>query len=64
MLCLRKFLLAKKFMDRREVEVSRFYFENFLSHSAEKYCRRTLQGVTDFGSRKILCLGRLCHNFL
>ena len=42
MLCFRKFLVAKKFMDKREGEVSRFSFENFLSHSAEKFRRATL----------------------
>ena len=36
MLSFRKFLVAKKLMDKREGEVSRFSFENFLSHSAEK----------------------------
>ena len=36
MLCFRKVLVAKKFMDGREGEVSRFSFESFLSHSAEK----------------------------
>ena len=29
-------------MDKREGEVSRFSFENFLSHSAEKIRRGTL----------------------
>ena len=37
MLCFRKFLIAKKFMDKREGEVSRFSFEIFLSHSSEKF---------------------------
>ena len=63
-LCSRKFLVAKKFMDKREGEVSRFCFENYLSHSAEKNRRGTFQGVTDFGYRKILCLGGLSHDFL
>ena len=36
MLCIRKFAVAKKFMDKREGEVSRFSFEKFLSHSAGK----------------------------
>ena len=38
MLCLRKDLVAKKCMDKREGEVSRFSFESILSHSAE-ICR-------------------------
>ncbi len=62
-LCFGKFLVAKKFMDKREGEVSGFSIESFLSHSAEKICRGTLQGVTDFGYRKVLCLGGLCHDF-
>ena len=41
MMCFRKFLVAKKFMDKREGGVSRFFFENVLSHSAEKCCRGT-----------------------
>ena len=41
-LCFRKFLLAKMFMDKREGEVSRFSVEIFLSHSAEKVRRATL----------------------
>ena len=42
MLSIGEFLVAKKFMDRREGEVSRISFEIFLSHSAEKICRGTL----------------------
>ena len=37
MLCFRKLLVTKKFMDKRDGEVSRFP-SIFLSHSAEK-CR-------------------------
>ena len=50
-LCFRKFPVAKKFMDRREGEVSRSSLEDFLSHSAEKIRRGTLQVVTGFGYR-------------
>ena len=39
MLCFRKVMLAKKFLDKREVEISRFSVENILSHSAEKFRR-------------------------
>ena len=42
MLCFRKNPLAKKFMNKREGELSRFSFETFLSHSAEKTRRGTL----------------------
>ena len=40
-LCFRKFPVEKKFMDKRG-EVSRFSFEIFLSHSAEKFRWGTL----------------------
>ena len=42
MLSFRKFLVAKKFRDKREREVSRLTVENFLSHSAKKLRRATL----------------------
>ena len=62
MLCSTKFPVAKKFMDKREGEVSRYSFEKFLSNSAEKNCRGTLYSVINFGYRKILCFGGLCHD--
>ena len=40
--CFRKSLLAKKFVDKRAVGVSRFSVENFLSHISEKIRRGTL----------------------
>ena len=55
MLCFKKFLLTKKFMDERVWGVSRFSVENFLSHSNEKSRRATLKGVANFGYRKHLC---------
>ena len=64
MLCFRKFPVAKKFMDKRgEGGVSRFSVENFLSHSAEKFRRRTLYCFTNFGYRKMLRINRknICH---
>ena len=63
MLCFRKFPVAKKFMDRREGKKSRSSLEDFLSHSAEKIRRGTLQVVTGFGYRYLLCLRELCHDF-
>ena len=36
LLCFRKTLVAKKFMDEREGEVSKFFVDFFPSHSAEK----------------------------
>ena len=41
MLCFRKFLDAKKFENKKLGVVSKFYVESFLSHSAEKFRRRT-----------------------
>ena len=41
MLCFRKFLVAKKFEDKKLGLVSKFYVESFLSHSGEKFRRRT-----------------------
>ena len=52
MLRFRKFPVTKKFMDKREEEVSIFSFESFSSHRAEKIRRGTLQGVTDSGIGK------------
>ena len=52
-------------MDKRGVGgVSRFSVKNFLSHSAEKFRRRTIQCATDFGYRKILCFKKFCHDFV
>ena len=59
MLCSRKILVAKKFMDKNEGEVSRFSFKKFLSHGDENFLSGTLYGVTDFRYRKSLCLRRL-----
>ena len=63
MLCFRKVLVAKNFMDKREGEVSRCSFEKFLSNSAEKIRRGTLYSVINFGYRKNLCFRGLCHDF-
>ena len=43
--------------------MSRISVEILLSHSADKLRRATLQGVTIFGYRKILCFRGLCHDF-
>ena len=58
-LCFSKFLVAEKFMDKKEVEVSRFSYENFLSHSAgkirsEPFCAvfQTISGSKNFGIRR------------
>ena len=42
-------------------EVSRFLFKNFLSHSAAKFRKGTLQCVNSFGYRMILRFRDLCH---
>ena len=41
MLCFRKFLVAKKFLDKKKGEVSRFSFEYSLARSAETFRRGT-----------------------
>ena len=64
LLCFTKFLVSKKFMDKRGGRVSRFSLKSFLSDSAEKLRRGTLQCVTSFGYRKILCFRELCHDFV
>ena len=42
MLCFRNFLVAKKFLDKREGWYQVSPFENFLSHIAETFRRGTL----------------------
>ena len=46
LLCFTKFLVSKKFMDKRAGGVSRFSVENFLSHSAEKFRRGESKSVS------------------
>ena len=46
--CFTKFLVSKKFMDKRGGGVSRFSIKTFLSHSAEKFRRGTLLCFTKF----------------
>ena len=63
LLCFTKFLVPKKFMDKRG-GVSQFSVNIFLSHSAEKFRRGTPQCVTNFGYWTILCFWELCHDFV
>ena len=60
MLCFRKLLVAKKFMDRKG-GVSQFSVEIILSHSAEKIRRGTLQSFIRFGNRINFCLRGWSH---
>ena len=62
-MCFKKLLVAKKFMDKREGEVSRFSVEIFSSHSAEKICWGTFYGVINSGYGMFLCFLGLCHDF-
>ena len=75
MMCFRKILVAKKFMDRTGggVGLLRFSLENFLYHSSEKIRRGILQCFINFGYRKKLGISRggvsrvsvknfLCHS--
>ena len=50
-------LVAEKVYELEGVVVSRFSVENFLSQSAEKFRRGTLQWFTIFGYRKSLDQG-------
>ena len=59
MLSFRKITVAKKFMDKRCGEVSRFSVESFSSDSAEKFRRGPLSGVTNLGYRKKFMLQRV-----
>ena len=62
MLCFRKFLAAKKFMDKKG-GVSKFSVENFLYQSAENFRRGNLQSFSNLEYRKNLRFRRLCHDF-
>ena len=42
MLCFRKLLVAKKFMDRKGEDCQKFSVESFLTESSEKFRRGTL----------------------
>ena len=52
MLCFSKLPVAKKFMDKRAGEESRFSVENFLSQSAENFRGGTLLCIIMFGYQK------------
>ena len=60
----RNLLVARRFMDKREGEYQDFPLKFFLSHSADKTRKGTIQGVTDSGYRNIFCFRGLCHVFL
>ena len=56
MLCFRKYLVAKKFMDKkRGGGISHFSVENFFFHSAEKLRSGTLKPFIHFGYRIKIC---------
>ena len=63
MQCFRKFLVAKKLMDKKG-GVSKLCIENFLSHSAKKLRRGTLLSFINFGFRQNFCFKGLRHVFL
>ena len=62
-LCFRKSLVAKIFMDKKGGK-SRVSVDNFLSDSAENFRSGTLYCVINFGYRKFLCFRGLCNDFL
>ena len=57
----RRILVFKIFMHKRRV--SQFSVRIFLSHNAEKVCRRILQCFTFFECRKVSCIGGVWHDF-
>ena len=61
--CFGKFLVAKKFMDKKGRGILGFSVARFLFHSAEKCRRATLQGVTNFGESKIFMLHRVMSRY-
>ena len=65
-LCFIKFLLPKKFMDKKGGVrgLSKFPVENFLSQNAGKFRKGTLQSFNKFGYRKTIPFRGLCHDFL
>ena len=42
----------------------KIFRRRFLVSHAGIFCRANFYGVTNFGSRKVLCFRGLCHNFL
>ena len=60
----RKLLVEERLLDKREGEVSRFFFRKILSHRADKSRRGTIKCVTDFGYRKILGFSGFCHDIV
>ena len=59
----RKFLKAKKFMDKREGRSLKSFLRNFSSHSAEKLCRGNLEGVSVLEVSKHFRLHRVMSLF-
>ena len=56
MLRFRKFLVAKKFMDKRGEGASRFSVEIFLSHSAENFRRGESLSVSIISGIEKVCI--------
>ena len=63
MLCFRKYLLAKKFMDKKRGANITFFRRKFFFHSSEKFRSGTLKSFIHFGYRIKLRFRGLCHNF-
>ena len=63
MLCFRKYLVAKKFMDKKRGGISHFSVEKFFFHSSEKFRSGTLKSFIHFGYRINLRFRGLCHDF-
>ena len=63
MVCFREFPVAKKFMDKTGMGLSRILVENFLSHSSGNFRLKSLQCFINFGYRKMLGIKGLGGGF-
>ena len=61
--CFRKPLVAKKLMDKREGEVSRFPSKNFCLTVPKNFVGEPFSVSLISGIGKILCFRGLCHDF-
>ena len=63
MLCFRKFLVAKKFKNKKEGEVSRFPSKNFCLTVPKNFVGEPFSVSLISGIAKNLCFRGLCHDF-
>ena len=63
-LCFRKFLLAKKLIDKREGEVSKFPSKTLCLKVLKNFLEEPFNVSLISGYRKICCFRGICHHFL